>query len=73
MKVGEVRRLVCESVNVMALAATATSAVRHDVERVLGMPLVLYVMMWKEYWTWESQLSWQFLKLIMKFYLMKTH
>ena len=37
MKVGEVRSLVCESINVMALTATATCAVRHDVECVLGM------------------------------------
>ena len=37
MKVGEVRSLVCESINVMALTATATCAVHHDVECVLGM------------------------------------
>ena len=37
LKVGEVRSLVCESINVMALTATATCAVRHDVECVLDM------------------------------------
>ena len=37
LKVGEIRSLVRESVNVMALTATATYRVRQDVERVLGM------------------------------------
>ena len=37
LKVGELRSLVCESVNMMALTATATSAVQQEVERVLGM------------------------------------
>ena len=37
LKVGEVRSLVCESINLMALTATATCAVRHDVKCVLGM------------------------------------
>ena len=37
LKVGEVRSLVCESVNMMALTATATNAVQKEVERVLGM------------------------------------
>ena len=37
LKIGEVCSLVCESINVMALTATATCAVCHDVECVLGM------------------------------------
>ena len=37
MKVSEIHSLVCESVNVMALTATATCAVHHDVQSVLGM------------------------------------
>lgn len=37
MKVGELRSLVHETVNVMTLTATATLSVRQEVERVLGM------------------------------------
>ena len=37
MRVGEIRSLVCESVNIMALTTTAACAVRHDVQSVLGM------------------------------------
>ena len=37
MRIGEVRSLIAESVNVMALTATATKDVRVEVERVLGM------------------------------------
>ena len=43
LKVGEIRSLVCESVNIMALTATTTCAVRQDVESALGMkhPVVI--------------------------------
>ena len=34
---------MCESINVMALTATATCAVRHDVECVLGMKKITIV------------------------------
>ena len=37
LHIGEVRNLIDESVNVMALTATATKDVRVEVERVLGM------------------------------------
>ena len=37
LRIGEVCSLIGESVNVMALTATATKAVRVEVEQVLGM------------------------------------
>lgn len=45
LKVGEMRSLAHEAVNVMALTATATTAVRQEVEQVLGMrePIVIAV------------------------------
>ena len=37
MRIGEVRSLIPSSVCVMALTATATKALQHDIQRILGM------------------------------------
>ena len=51
LKVGELRSLAHEAVNVMALTATATAVVRQEVEQVLGMkkPTVIALSPAKDY------------------------